>query len=727
MLLFILILFGLSLGAQTCELIASESDKQVNAGSYKKAEELGAKAVELCREANDKKSEAIGWNSIGLAHVYLGEYDAAVTNYKKALALDQATGSKAYQVRRWNNIGAARYFQGRYQESLSAYQSADQVEKLPLTKANLAVLYQRLGRFEAALALYKDMRGEPGSLSPSEEARALTNQGTLYRRLGDPYKALSLYAQAKELYTKQQHREGQILVEKNSAIARALDLKDYKASLAGFDRLVAQTTAFQDRRELMQAYLYRAEVKSRLNDLDGAGKDWSNARDLAAEIKAPDDEWKALHGMARAATPAKAIEYETEALRMIEGMRLNLASRVLRPEFLADKRDVYDGLISKLAEQPQPPLDRIFELMEQARARMFQDQLRRAVTLPSIKISDIQQHLDDKTALWTYWSHEPEPLRLWITKHSAGLGNFPDQGPDQRIERLWIILDGSQAVKSIDTLLWKPNQMLIERFEIAHLPAAALLINEQPKQNRWLWPWQLQALAFGNPAVGNAALLPGDERWQQLNYSSEETEALPRILPGRVEVRNGLNADKKYLADAAGVRLLHIATHGAANEEEPDRSRLLFAKGEYLFLNEVYNLNLQGVELATLSACETERGRFVKGEGVMSLGRAFLTAGAQSTITTLWRVDDAATAHFMELFYTHLSKGETKAHALRETKLSFLHSGTKWAATEYWAAFVLTGDGFSRLGPTAPIGPILIFAAALFLGYGLMGRARQSR
>ena len=49
MLLVIFILFGLSLGAQTCESIASESDKQVNSGSYKNAQELGAKAVELCR------------------------------------------------------------------------------------------------------------------------------------------------------------------------------------------------------------------------------------------------------------------------------------------------------------------------------------------------------------------------------------------------------------------------------------------------------------------------------------------------------------------------------------------------------------------------------------------------------------------------------------------------------------------------------------------------------
>ena len=721
--LAVLILIGLPLGAQTCESVANEADAQVSAGSYKKAQTLGAQAVELCRAANDKKSEALAWNSIGLAHLYLGEYDDAVSNYQKALALDEATGSKLYQVRRWNNIGAARYFQGRYQDAFSAYQAADLVQKQPLTLANQAVLFQRLGRFEEALAIYKEMRGQPGSLSPSEEARLLTNQGTLYRRLGDPYKALSFYAQARVLYTKQQHRDGQILVEKNSAIARALDLKDYKASLAGFDRLVVLTTASKDRRELMQAYLYRAEVKSQMKDSTGAGLDWSMARALASEIKAPDDEWKALHGMASVAAPEKAIEYETEALRIIEGMRLNLASRALRPEFLADKRDVYDGLISKLAALPQPPLDRILELMERARARMFQDQLRRAVTMPTITIRDIQQHLDDKTAVWSYWSHAPKPLMLWITRQGAGLGSFPDQG----IERLWIIADGQQSSQSIDTLPWQSNQMLIERFEIAHLPAAALLVNTKSPRSGWLWPWQRQALAFGNPAAGTATLLPGDERWQQLSYAAEETASLPRLLSGRVEVRNGLDADKEYLGSAAGVQLLHIATHGAANEEEPDRSRLLFAHGEYLFLNEVYNLDLKGVELATLSACETERGRFVKGEGVMSLGRAFLTAGARSTVTTLWRVDDAATAHFMEIFYTHLSQGETKAHALREAKLRFLHSGTKWAAPQYWGAFVLTGDGFSPLGRVVSAGQMMMLGAGLLFVCGLMELARRRR
>ena len=724
MLVVLILLLSLPLAAQNCAQAADDADKQVAAGKYAQAKEIGAKAVELCRAAEDKKNEATAWNAIGLAHLYSSEYDLSVANFERALALDKITGQKVYQVRRLNNIATARYYEGRYQDSFAAYQAADQVEKQPLTSANLAVLYQRLGRFEAALNLYRERRLQHGYLQVSEEARILVNEGTLYRRLGDPYKALATYAKARELYRQQAHKDGQMVVEKNSAIAQALDLKNYPAALKGFDELVALASSTHSKRELMQAYLYRAEVKFRMKDEGGASADWEQARALAAEIHAPDDEWKALHGLARAAKPEAAIEYETRALAIIEGMRSGLESRVLRPEFLADKRDVYDGLIARLIVLPQPPLERILELMERARARMFQDQLRRAVSIPSVKIAEIQKSLDEKTALWAYWWRDPEPVVIWITRTQAGLSHglvtpFPDQG----IEKLWVLNDGPMASKSMDTLPWKPGQLLIERFEISHAPSISLL-TEAHAPAKWLWPWKPQALAFSNPAAGGAGLLPGDEGWLQpdstLNYASKETNDLRSLLKGTVEVHTGAEADKAYLTQAGKARILHIATHGAANEEEPDRSRLLFARGQYLFLNEIYALKLDGVELATLSACETERGRFVKGEGVQSLGRAFLTAGARTTLTTLWRVDDAATAQFMSYFYYFLSKGETKAHALREAKLRFLRSGSEWAKPQYWAGFVLTGEGFSPMGRVVTLPQILAASSGFVILPGLL-------
>ena len=93
-----------------------------------------------------------------------------------------------------------------------------------------------------------------------------------------------------------------------------------------------------------------------------------------------------------------------------------------------------------------------------------------------------------------------------------------------------------------------------------------------------------------------------------------------------------------------------------------------------------------------------------RGEGVQSFSRAFLGAGARSTVTTLWRVDDRPTADFMQSFYTLLGAGTTKAAALRQAKLSFLNSGKELAQPRYWAAFVLAGEG------QAPIRPLLSWA-----------------
>ncbi len=133
---------------------------------------------------------------------------------------------------------------------------------------------------------------------------------------------------------------------------------------------------------------------------------------------------------------------------------------------------------------------------------------------------------------------------------------------------------------------------------------------------------------------------------------------------------------------------------------------------------EVASLNLQGVDLAVLSACETGLGQSAGGEGMLGLQRAFQVAGAQTTITSLWSVDDAATQTLMVEFYKRLWDKDHpmgKLEALRQAQLELLHHydprtaklveqsrgldlGTETSATfahlspKYWAAFVLSGD-----------------------------------
>jgi len=125
--------------------------------------------------------------------------------------------------------------------------------------------------------------------------------------------------------------------------------------------------------------------------------------------------------------------------------------------------------------------------------------------------------------------------------------------------------------------------------------------------------------------------------------------------------------------------------------------------------------------LVTLAACESERGRFVRGEGVESFSRAFLAAGAASAVSSLWRVSDRATARLMASFYSGLAAGETKAAALRRAKLEF----SSTAHPFYWAAFVLIGDGSSPLSPVIRWWQV-IGAAVLVAAGGLLAWRRFS-
>jgi CHAT domain-containing protein len=151
---------------------------------------------------------------------------------------------------------------------------------------------------------------------------------------------------------------------------------------------------------------------------------------------------------------------------------------------------------------------------------------------------------------------------------------------------------------------------------------------------------------------------------------------------------------------------------------DPERSRILFAAerprdgADFLFLREIYGLDLKGLDLVTLSACDTETGRLTAGEGVEGFAKPFLAAGARTTVTTLWPVEDRATAEFMKQFYGELDAGVSKAEALRRAKLRFLRSGSRLSHPLYWAAFVLNGDGLAPI-PRAIGWPVIGIAAGV--------------
>ena len=135
--------------------------------------------------------------------------------------------------------------------------------------------------------------------------------------------------------------------------------------------------------------------------------------------------------------------------------------------------------------------------------------------------------------------------------------------------------------------------------------------------------------------------------------------------------------------------------HSNLHESHPEFSSLNFygEPNNQLFISELYNESLDA-DLAVLSACDTGSGFYENGEGVISLSRAFSYAGVPSTVVSLWKVDDEATAKIMMYFYEHLKLGETKDEALKNAKLDYLkHTDDDLLKHPYyWSGFVLSGN-----------------------------------
>lgn len=143
-------------------------------------------------------------------------------------------------------------------------------------------------------------------------------------------------------------------------------------------------------------------------------------------------------------------------------------------------------------------------------------------------------------------------------------------------------------------------------------------------------------------------------------------------------------------------KYIHLATHAFVSDERPARSGIVFAKTDgdredgILHANEIYNLNLSA-ELVTLSACNTGVGKMARGEGMMSLSRAFQYAGAKNLLVSLWNVDDRSTAELMTDFYKNHEQDPVMPSALRKAKRALIEDG-RYAQPKYWAPFILIGQ-----------------------------------
>lgn len=184
-----------------------------------------------------------------------------------------------------------------------------------------------------------------------------------------------------------------------------------------------------------------------------------------------------------------------------------------------------------------------------------------------------------------------------------------------------------------------------------------------------------------------------------LRGSGEEVATINTLWKGTSVY--GANASlKRFQENAANYQIIHLSTHGKADDRIGDYAYLAFSNPykkntfDKLFARDLYDYSLNA-DMVVLSACETGTGKLQKGEGIISLARAFAYAGAKSIFSTLWKVNDEKTKDLMVYFYTNLKKGQEKDEALRKAKLKYLKKNrgdVEALHPFFWAGLIGVGD-----------------------------------
>ena len=368
--------------------------------------------------------------------------------------------------------------------------------------------------------------------------------------------------------------------------------------------------------------------------------------------------------------------------------------------------------------------------------------------LPSIK--EVQKILDKNSALISYHLSDSSFVAIVITRDYAdafqkkfyatfetdlenfiiGLRNF--NSPPNNIALLSKQLYDYLAVDIIPNTV--ERLIIIPDDELNYLPFEALssqagiyLIQNYSVQYQYTTSiLNRQKLNLSNAKT--IALAPfskkgfrmGPYQWEQLPASADEVKSTEGAL------RLDTSATKhNFISSLAENEIIHLATHAVANDTADGDAYIAFYPysgniyDNLLFEQEIYHLELSHTKLVVLSACETAAGSLVKGEGVMSLSRAFTYAGCPNIVTSLWKADDATTAILMQHMHQYIDNGMTIDRALQEAKKHLLTNPSinpRMKHPAYWANFIYIGN-FEPESPSLLwlFIPALIFILAVLL------------
>jgi CHAT domain-containing protein/tetratricopeptide (TPR) repeat protein len=735
-------------------------------GDYAQALERNQKALSIFESIGYKVGIAGALDNIGAVHNLQGNYAQAVEYYQKSLAMRESLGNRAGIARSLGNIGAAYGSQGDharaleyFQKSLAAGEPFGDKTDTANTLGNIGETYSDRADYAQALAYYQKslaMRESTGdkngianslfriggvyekqgrhslALDFNERAtvlarqigaadilrRALFNSGVVYRALNQVAKARQAFVEAiatietlrAQIAGGEQERQRyfETKVSPYHAMVDLLIAEGHPAEALTFaerakarvlldvlqsgrvDGAKAMTGEEQEQERKLNSQLVSLNTQI-YRETGRPQPDQARLTELNAQLQKARLDFEAFQINIYAAHPElKARRGETRPLRPEEAAALLPDAKSALLEYVVADDKTYLFVITKAAGKTEAVV--------------------RAYTAP-IKRAELTSQIET-------FRRQLAGRDLGFRASAAKLYELllkPAQAQLAGKKNLVIVPDDKLWEAPFQALLTGSHRFLMEEAALAYAPSLAVLREMTRRRSRNSDAASEDLLALGNPAIGQetvglATMTLRGGKLDPLPEAEQEVKALGQLYSAeRSKVYIGAEASEdRVKAEAGQARILHFATHGTLNNASPMYSYLALAQGDknedgLLEAWELMQMDLHA-DLAVLSACETARGRYGAGEGMIGLTWALFVAGVPSTVVSQWKVESASTRDLMLNFHRQLrapaaAKAKvTKAEALRQAALKVMKNpGTSHPF--YWAGFVLVGDGGGATPP----------------------------
>ncbi|WP_309892565.1 tetratricopeptide repeat protein [Archangium sp.] len=697
-------------------------------GHYELAEPLFERALAIREAALGKDHPDVARSLNSLANFYRkkGLYAQATSLYQRALAIREAALGKNHPevADSLNDLACLYWAQGLYVQAEPLFERAITILEATHNPAlafplhNLASLYAKQGLYaqaepllQRALAVKEATFGK----SHAQVAEALADLASIYEKQG-------YYERAKPLLQRALAIREAALGKNHPDVARSLNslaaLHEQQGHFTQAEPLLQRALVIQEA-ALGKTHPYVAQSLHNLASLHEERGDYARAESLFQRAlairestlgKNHPDIAQSLNRLARLCLAQQRL---SEALSLFE-RAFSVSEEHLRQEVFGFS----EARLASVLHLLRVDEERLYAL---ARAHLDDARVRQLALTAALlrKGRSVEELADTSRIIYRdlgQADHEAfDRLRALRTEFATlslvGPGKLSPAEYQQRLKALADQSDSLEADLSRRSALLRALHALPSPAEFIDKVATALPSDGALKR-------------FFSTLRADLA----DQQWPPLPGTQKEAEAIQRLLP-QAQLLLGPAATKQALLRLETPGLLHIATHAFFLEDAPTpaatravvnaslldagparrpadpllRSGLVLANalaqgtqpGERRLEDslvtalELAGMDLWGTQLVVLSACETGRGDVKLGQGVYGLRRALVVAGAETVVTSLWKVDDETTHELMEGYYRKLLAGQGRTSALREAMRELRQ---KKSHPYYWAPFITIGQ-----------------------------------